>query len=128
MGSSTLDNTQQQLAILAEAGKPTIAANDWVDRCATMLDAIHLCIHLSRIPHYAIAEQLGIDKGHWARMMQSQAHFPPNKLVALMNVCGNYAPVQWLAGATGHELFKDAKAARKAELLAELAQLERRTA
>lgn len=128
MRPSTLVNPQQQLAILAEAGRPTNADGDWISRCDTMLDAIHLCIHLSRIPHYAIAEQLGIDKGHWARMLQSQAHFPPNKLVPLMNICGNYAPVQWLAQKTGHELFKDAKAARKAELLAELAEIDRRAA
>ena len=125
MGQATLVNPQQQLAILAAAGKPVCADADWVSRCDTMLDAIHLCIHMAHLPHHAIAERLNIDKGHWTRMMQSQAHFPPNKLVPLMELCGNYAPLQWLAHETGHELFKDAKAQRKAELLAELAAMER---
>lgn len=92
--------------------------------CETLLDAIHLCIHLSRLPHYAIAERLGIDRGHWTRMMQGQAHFATNKLPLLMELCGNYAPMQWLAAQTGFELFEDAKAQRKEELKRELASLE----
>ena len=92
--------------------------------CDTLLDAIHLCIHLSKLPHYAIAQRLGIDKGHWTRMMQAQAHFPTNKLAPLMELCGNYAPMQWLAMSTGFELFEDAKHKRVAELRRELEQLE----
>ena len=89
-----------------------------------MLDAIHLCIHLSRLPHEAIASRLNIDKGLWSRMLQSQAHFPPNKLKPLMELCGNYAPVQFLAASAGFELFEDAKQKRREELRRELDALE----
>jgi hypothetical protein len=92
--------------------------------CTTLLEAIHLCIHLSRLPHYAVAERLGIDKGHWTRMMQGQAHFPTNKLTLLMEVCANYAPVQWLCRAAGFQMFEDAKAQRREELRRELEALE----
>ena len=107
---STQANAQQQLPMLAAAGKPEHVEDRFIEHCDTMLDSIHLCIHLSRMPHHTIAERLGIDKGHWTRMMQSQAHFPPNKLVSLMELCGNYAPMQWLAHATGHKLSSRRKA------------------
>lgn len=112
------------LRILAEMPKPHKVEPQYLNTCGDLLDAIHLCIHLSRLPHYVIAEKLGIDRGHWTRMMQGQAHFPTRKLNMLMQVCGNYAPMQFLAMSTGFELFEDAKAKRKEELRRELAELE----
>jgi len=116
--------TQRQMPFLAPARKPAKVDGALLRTCDTMLDAIHLCIHLSKLPHYAIAEKLGVDRGHWTRIMQSQAHFPTNKMKLLMEVCGNYAPMQWLATQTGFELFEDAKAQRKEELRRELEALE----
>lgn len=108
------------MPLLAEQPKPRKIDAARLSMCDSLLDAIHLCIHLSRLPHYVIAEKLGVDRGHWTRMMQAQAHFPTNKLTALMELCGNYAPMQWLASSTGFELFEDAKSKRKEELRREL--------
>jgi len=115
---------QMPLRMLSEMPKPHKVEPHYLHTCNDLLDAIHLCIHLSRLPHYAIAEKLGIDRGHWTRMMQGQAHFPTRKMKMLMEVCGNYAPMQYLAQSTGFELFEDAKAKRKEELRRELAELE----
>jgi len=123
MGQSTLGPQRQLPGMLAPMPVPAMVEPQWLASCDSLLAAIHLCIHLSRLPHYAIAERLGIDKGHWTRMMQGQAHFPTNKLIDLMNLCGNYAPMQWLALATGFELYENPKAKREAELMAELALL-----
>jgi len=123
--STGVKHAQLRLPMLSEAAAPGLADGDIVDRCDSMLDAIHLCIYLSRLPHDAICGRLGIDKGHWSRMLQGQAHFPPNKLQALMELAGNYAPLQYMAHACGFQLFKDAKQARVAELRAELEKLER---
>jgi plasmid maintenance system antidote protein VapI len=117
-------SAQRPLPILAVQPKPSKIDDALLRTCSSFLEAIHLCIHLSRLPHYAIAERLGVDRGHWTRMMQGQAHFPTNKLTALMDYCGNYAPMQWLAAQTGFELFEDAKQKRKEELRRELEQLE----
>jgi len=122
--SSAVNHSQLRLPMLSEAGTPALADDSILRHCDSMLDAIHLCIHLSHLPHEAICKRLGIDKGHWSRLLQGQAHFPPNKMQALMELAGNYAPLQWLAAACGFELFKDAKAQRVAELRAELAKLE----
>lgn len=123
--SPEVNASQRLIPLMAEAVAPTEIDAALIGQCESMLDAIHLCIYLSRLPHEVICKRLGIDKGHWSRMLQSQAHFPPNKLQSLMELCGNYAPLQWMASACGFELFKDAKQARVAELRAELAKLER---
>lgn len=115
---------QRPMPFMGEVRKPQKVDAALLRTCSTMLDAIHLCVHLSKLPHYAVAERLGVDRGHWTRMMQSQAHFPTNKMKDLMHVCGNYAPMQWLASQTGFELFEDAKAQRKEELRRELEALE----
>ena len=90
-----------------------------LNSCESLLDAIHICIQVGRLPHYAVAQRLGIDKGHFARMMTGQAHFPTNKIGQLMRICGNLAPLQFMAKEMGHEVFEDPMAL-------ELARIERR--
>lgn len=124
MQVSTGQPVQTQLRMLTEIPKPRKVESALLTTCSSLLDAVHLCIHLSRLPHYHIAEKLGVDKGHWTRMMQGRAHFPTNKLTELMRVCGNYAPMQWLSQAMGFELFEDAKSKRREELRRELENLE----
>lgn len=123
-GVGSQPDPQIPLRLLAEMPKPHKVDDMYVAKCNDLLDAIHLCVHLSRLPHYALAERLGIDRGHWTRIMQGQAHFPTRKLGQLMQLCGNYAPMQFMARESGFQLFEDAKAKRKEELRRELAALE----
>lgn len=110
--------------MLGEARKIVPADDILLKQCQTMLDAVHLCIHLSKKKNYAICEELGIDRGHWTRMMQGQAHFPTNKLHELCQLCGNMAPLQWLSNAVGVRLDIDEKARRRAALMRELELLD----
>ncbi len=112
------------MRFLGESRKPDYVEMKLLGQCQSLLEAIHLCIHLSRLPHYAIAEKLGVDRGHWTRMMQAQAHFPTNKLTNLMQLCGNFAPLQWLAKSTGQEIAIDQRELRKQQLRRELDELE----
>lgn len=123
-----LAQPQTHMRLLGETRKPDYVELKLLGQCETLLQAIHLCVHLSRLPHYAIAEKLGIDRGHWTRMMQGQAHFPTNKLASLMQLCGNYAPLQWLAKATGQEIAIDQRELRKQQLRRELAELDAQAA
>jgi len=107
-----------------ELKKPVPVDDILIRQCNTFLDAIHLCIHLSRRKHYSICESLGVDRGHWTRMMQGQAHFPTNKMHELMQLCGNLAPLQWLSQKVGVPLGLDAKQQRRAALLRELELLD----
>lgn len=127
MGPSTQLNTdlsQREIPMLAEMSRPQRVQDYVLDGCESLLDAIHICVQVGKLPHYAIAQRLGIDKGHWARMMQGQAHFPTNKIEQLMQVCGNYAPLQWMARECGFQVYRDPKELRAAQLKAELASLE----
>lgn len=119
---------QREMRLLGETRKPDYVEMKLLAQCETLLQAIHLCIHLSRLPHYAVAEKLGVDRGHWTRMMQGQAHFPTNKIATLMQVCGNYAPLQWLAKATGQEIAVDQRELRRQQLRQELAELDAQAA
>lgn len=120
MGPSTqLNPNQREIALMSDLKGPQRVRDELMNSCESLLDAIHLCIQIGRLPHYAVAQRLGIDKGHFARMMQGQAHFPTNKMHMLMQVCGNFAPLQWLASQSGMQVFADPEAM-------ELDALERR--
>ncbi len=119
-----VSHPQREMRLLGEMRKPDYVELKLLGQCETLLDAIHLCIQLSRYKHYTICEKLGIDRGHWTRMMQGHAHFPTNKIASLMQLCGNYAPLQWLAKATGQEIAIDQRELRRQQLRQELAELE----
>lgn len=114
---------QREMPWLAATKKPEKAPAELVERCANRLEAIQLCVQLSKLSNERICLALGIDKGHWTRMMQGRAWFPDPLSVDLMRLCGNLAPLQYEAWALGYELYEDAKAKRKQELQEELARL-----
>lgn len=123
-----LSQRQTQMRFLGEARRPDYVEIKLLGQCETLLQAIHLCVQMSKFKHYAVADKLGIDRGHWSRIMQDQAHFPTNKLVDLMNLCGNYAPLQWLTRATGQEIAIDQRELRRQQLRRELAELDAQAA
>jgi hypothetical protein len=116
---------QRELPILSEMPRPARADDNLVVRAGDLLAAVQMCVQLSGLSNETICERLAIDPGHWTRMMQGRASLQLKKLPALMRICGNLAPLQWLAQEMGFDLYEDAKAKRKAELLAELDRLER---
>lgn len=91
----------RQMGIVGEARRPTLVPQALIENCRHRLDAIVLCIQLSRFSHERIAEELGIDKGHLSRMLQGKAYFPDTKSVRLMEFCGNMAPLQFEMYAMG---------------------------
>lgn len=89
----------KEFSFLSELPSPDFLEWDLIDKCNDMLDAVLLCIQVRRVkmPESMIMGYLEIDKGHWTRIKQRKAHFPINKLTALQQLCGNYAPHQKLA-------------------------------
>lgn len=79
---------------------------DWglVQRCKDPLEAIILCVQLSEFSQEVVAEKLGIDKGNFSRMMHGRANFPDRKRIQLMQVCRNYAPLQFDAWSCDFQL------------------------
>jgi hypothetical protein len=119
-GPSTQGNSpQRELRVMAPVEGPKHVADYVLNNCESLLDAIHLCIIIGKYKHNYVAKKLGIDPGHFARMMSGDAHFPTNKMGQLMQVCGNLAPLQWLAKDMNQCVYEDPRAM-------ELAMLERR--
>ena len=88
---------QREIPLLNQAHKPELAPMELVKLCRNKMDSILLCIQLSRLSHEAICEYLEIDKGNFSRMLQGHVNLPQNKENLLMELCGNYAPLQWVA-------------------------------
>ncbi|MDE1139937.1 MAG: hypothetical protein PW999_09840 [Paraburkholderia tropica] len=114
---------QKEMPFLAETRGLQNAPEELVQKCRHGLDAIRLCIQLSGNTHEYLCAELGIDKGHFSRIMQGKAWFPDTKRIELMNLCGNRAPAQYDAIMTGCDLVEKSKEAQILALKAQLAAL-----
>ncbi|MDR0250679.1 MAG: hypothetical protein LBI35_05145 [Burkholderiales bacterium] len=72
----------------------------------TLMAAIRLCQQISGVEDKRIACENGIvaDVAQWSRIKHGQHHFPQDKLSAFMDLCGNEAPLIWLARRRGYDL------------------------
>lgn len=116
MRSDNLNKIEQpQLPLCRRAEKTTVPV-ELVLKQSTMAGAIALCVQLSGLEEKEIYMVLGIDAGHWTRIMKGDAHFPVNKLNDLMDLCGNEAPIFWMAHSRGYGLvLLKSEAERRAE-------------
>jgi hypothetical protein len=101
----------------------TNVAEELIALCDSPMEAVKLCIKKGNLPSEMVRKGLGYDKAYWSRMMNENASFPFNELDRLMDLCGNRAPIQWLARSQGCYLHEDTKAKRIAELKEELRSL-----
>lgn len=97
----------------------------FVQACRSELEALNLCMNLSGLSDETIRDSLGIDKGHFSRIRKGRGNFPPNKRVALMELCGNRAPVQYEAMRLNCEVVDLSKDAQIRALEQQLASLRR---
>lgn len=76
---------------------------DLIERLPNFTSALKLCKELSgHANDKPIYMGIEVDAGQWSRIMNGQAHFPHEKLKKYMlEVCGNIAPLLWLAHACG---------------------------
>lgn len=70
----------------------------------TLTGAIMLCVHISGLDDRDLAKALAIDPAQWSRIKSGQAHFPQERMNRLMDICGNEAPLIWLASRRGYNL------------------------
>lgn len=78
-----------------------------IDAQPSMTAAIRLCQQMSGLEDKEIVGRHGIvgDIAQWSRITRSGQHyFPQDKLCSYMDVCGNEAPLIWLARSRGYEL------------------------
>lgn len=115
---------QREMPFLAEVKGPQRVPIEFIKACKSELEALNLCMNLSNLSDESIREHLGIDKGHFSRIRKGRGNFPPNKRVALMQLCGNLAPIQYEAMRMGYSLQEQDKDARIAALQAQIQAIE----
>lgn len=93
---------------------------EFIKACKDELAALNLCMNLSNLSDEAIREKLGIDKGHFSRLRKGRGNFPANKRVAVMELCGNRAPVQYEAWRLNCDLVDMSKEAQIQQLQEQL--------
>ena len=117
---------QREIPILGLTSKPGIVDWSLIAKCQDEQEALLLCVHLSKLANEEIAHRLGIDKGHWTRIMQGRGNLPARKRTQLMATCGNLAPVQFDCLRFGLKVREDEDLdAQEQKKMAELAQIRR---
>lgn len=79
---------------------------------STFTAAIRLAANVSGLEEKQIYSELDIDAGHWTRILNGQAHFPPDKLDQFCDIVGNEIPLMWWAHRRGkglHLLLSEAE-------------------
>ena len=122
--STEVNPVQREMALLGLARKPVELEWSLIGKCNDEQDALLLCVHMSRLANEEIARQLGIDKGHWTRIMQGRGNLPARKRTQLMSICGNIAPIQYEALRFGRLLKEHNLDQRERELTEELARIQ----
>lgn len=122
MKSKVLNAVDHPELPLARKPDYTDVPAELVLRQSTLSGAIALCVQVSGLEEKEVYLSLGIDAGHWTRIMKGDAHFPVNKLGDLMDLCGNEAPLSWLVYARGYDLHSLRK--RETETERKLRQAE----
>ncbi len=117
--------TQRQIPVLGEARKPQFLDATLIEALKDGRGAIGLCMQLSGYTAETLADMLGLSKGYVSKCLSGRGNFPAHLRVKLMELCGNYAPLQYEAMQLGVEIRDDWKARRLAELEAERAELMR---
>ena len=84
----------------------TPVADESLDRQSCLTGAIILCQTLSGLTDQQITGDGGIvkDAAQWSRIKGGSHFFPQNKLGEFMDLCGNEAPLAWLARSRGYSL------------------------
>jgi len=109
---STIPNpAQREIPCMAVMRTPKDVPIEFIKACKDELAALNLCMNLSNLSDEAIRDTLGIDKGHFSRLRKGRGNFPPNKRIAVMELCGNRAPVQYEAWRLNCELVDLSKEA-----------------
>lgn len=122
-------DAQHPLALSRRAVRVT-PTDDMIDAQRDMLAALNLCAQLSGLDDNEIALALEIQPAQWSRIRHGDAHMPANKWGDLMDLCGNEAPLLWLARNRGYGLvlLKSEAERQRDEAQAELQAKERENA
>ena len=116
----------EQLQLLLRDQKKDVSL-EVILSCATFKDSLKLCKSLSGLDDKQLCMTLEMDPGHWSKVFTNGGHFPENKLLDFMTLCGNKVPLIWLAHSCGYGIhpLMDEKDRQIQELSAALAEKDK---
>ncbi len=79
-------------------------SDEIIARISDFKAALKICKEISGLTDQQICAELKIEPAQWSRIWSGQAHFPSEKIPCLMDLCGNWVPLRWLAMHYGQEL------------------------
>lgn len=89
---------------MAQLGIPVEVTAQEVSREATLGGAISLCAKAAGLAPKEVQDALRTDKAQFSRWTDDKEGITWAKLAALMDVCGNDAPLLWMLHARGYEI------------------------
>lgn len=89
---------------MIQLGFPSAVTLQEITREKTLGGAIGLCIKAAGHEPKQVIDALRMDKAQWSRWESGQEGIVWPKFVALMDHCGNDAPLLWMNAARGYEL------------------------
>ncbi len=87
-----------------QLGFPSEVTSQEVARELSLGGAIDLCAKAAGLSGKEVQNLLGLDKAQWSRWMDEKEGVVWSKLSALMDKCGNDAPLLWMLHARGYDL------------------------
>jgi len=109
-----------------QLGIPTEVTTAEVIRKPTLGAAISLCAEAAGLEPKALQADLKLDKAQWSRWESGQEGVIWPKLSAVMDRCGNDAPLLWMLHQRGYDLASLRK--RETEVERELRQVREQLA
>lgn len=87
-----------------QLGFPSTVTAQELAREKTLGDAIGLCIKAAGYEPKEVTDKLKMDKAQWSRWQSGAEGVTWPKFEALMDFCGNDAPLLWMLAARGYDL------------------------
>lgn len=89
---------------MTQLGIPTDISTQEVLREQTLGGAIGLCAKAAGLAPKEVQDALKTDKAQWSRWESGAEGIVWTKFTALMDVCGNDAPLLWMLAQRGYDL------------------------
>ncbi len=87
-----------------QLGFPSDVTAQEIGREKSLGDAIALCARAAGLEPKQVQAELKTDKAQWSRWESGAEGIVWTKFVALMDLCGNDAPLLWMLQARGYDL------------------------
>lgn len=121
-----MSNDSQRLIPCMSISRSSVEVQPaFIQACRSELEALNLCMNLSGLSDETIRDALGIDKAQFSRWQSGTEGIQWSKFTALMDKCGNRAPVQYEAMRLNCEVVDLSKDAQIRALEQQLATLRR---